>query len=253
MNAHSDDLERLRTMIDTAERIVIFTGAGISTESGIPDFRSPGTGLWNKIKPIEFQDFVASDEVRQESWRRRFSGDRPMENAVPNNGHRAVAQLVLEGNASAVITQNVDNLHQASGINEENIIELHGNAQYAKCLSCDTRYELHDLEDEFNKQGRIDPCGQCNGIIKSATISFGQAMPERAMDRARQETSQCDLFIVVGSSLVVYPAAGFPEYAKQLGAGLAIVNREETPLDSLADVTVHEEIGPSLSYVVGIN
>ncbi len=253
MNVRSDDVEQLRTMIDAAERIVIFTGAGISTESGIPDFRSPGTGLWNKIKPIEFQDFVASDDVRQESWRRRFSGDRSMENAVPNNGHRAVAQLVKAGKATAVITQNVDNLHQDSGVDDGNIIELHGNAQYAKCLSCETRYELDDLEDQYKQRGRIDPCRQCNGIIKSATISFGQAMPVTAMERARQETSTCDLFIVIGSSLVVYPAAGFPEYAKQLGARLAIVNREETPLDYLADVTVHEEIGPSLSYVVGIN
>ena len=132
MNARSDDLEQLRLMIDVAKQIVVFTGAGISTESGIPDFRSPGTGLWNKIKPIEFQDFVASDEVRQESWRRRFSGDRTMENAVPNNGHRAVAQLVKEEKVSAVITQNVDNLHQDSGIDDENVIELHGNAKYAK-------------------------------------------------------------------------------------------------------------------------
>ena len=253
MNARSDDLEQLRLMIDVAKQIVVFTGAGISTESGIPDFRSPGTGLWNKIKPIEFQDFVASDEVRQESWRRRFSGDRTMENAVPNNGHRAVAQLVKEEKVSAVITQNVDNLHQDSGIDDENVIELHGNAKYAKCLSCQTRYELEDLEARYKKEGRVDPCSRCDGIIKSATISFGQAMPEKEMERARRATSQCELFIVIGSSLVVYPAAGFPEYAKQLGAGLAIVNREETPLDHLADVTVHEEIGPSLSYVVGLN
>ena len=253
MNARSDDLEQLRLMIDVAKQIVVFTGAGISTESGIPDFRSPGTGLWNKIKPIEFQDFVASDEVRQESWRRRFSGDRTMENAVPNNGHRAVAQLVKEEKVSAVITQNVDNLHQDSGIDDENVIELHGNAKYAKCLSCQIRYELEDLEAQYKKEGRVDPCSRCDGIIKSATISFGQAMPEKEMERAREATSQCDLFIVIGSSLVVYPAAGFPEYAKQLGAGLAIVNREETPLDHLADVTVHEEIGPSLSYVVGLN
>ena len=253
MNARSDDLEQLRLMSDVAKQIVVFTGAGISTESGIPDFRSPGTGLWNKIKPIEFQDFVASDEVRQESWRRRFSGDRTMENAVPNNGHRAVAQLVKEEKVSAVITQNVDNLHQDSGIDDENVIELHGNAKYAKCLSCQTRYELEDLEARYKKEGRVAPCSRCDGIIKSATISFGQAMPEKEMERARRATSQCDLFIVIGSSLVVYPAAGFPEYAKQLGAGLAIVNREETPLDHLADVTVHEEIGPSLSYVVGLN
>jgi NAD-dependent deacetylase len=245
-------VDRLRRLIDEAERIVFFTGAGISTESGIPDFRSPGTGLWNKIKPIQFQDFVARDEVRQESWRRRFTGERPMERARPNTGHRAVARLVELGKAIAVVTQNVDNLHQDSGVPDDRVIELHGNASYATCLSCALRYEMADLEAQFRRHQRIDPCGRCGGIIKSATISFGQAMPEDAMARAQVAIEDCDLCIVVGSSLVVYPAAGFPEYAKRRGAGLAIVNREETPLDPIADVTVHEEIGPTLGYVVGI-
>ncbi len=248
-----EDLDRLRAMIDTARRVVVFTGAGISTESGIPDFRSPGTGLWTKMKPIQFQDFVASDEIRQESWRRRFTGDRLMENAKPNKGHEAVAKLVADGKCTAVITQNVDNLHQDSGIPDSQVIELHGNASYATCLKCSTRYELADLEGQFKATQRVAPCSRCGGIIKSATISFGQSMPERAMDLARQHTVACDLFIVIGSSLVVYPAAGFPEFAKQRGAGLVILNREETPLDPIADLTLHREIGPSLSYVVGIN
>jgi NAD-dependent deacetylase len=248
-----DDLDRFRQMIDAARRVVIFTGAGISTESGIPDFRSPGTGLWHKIKPIQFQDFVASEEARQEAWRRRFKGERTMEHARPNKGHEAVAKLVREGKCTAVITQNVDNLHQDSGIPKEQIIELHGNASYARCLSCQTRYEMADLEAQFERVGRVAPCGRCGGIIKSATISFGQAMPEREMRRAQQHTLACDLFVVMGSSLVVYPAAGFPELAKQIGAALAILNREETPLDSIADLVMHREIGPSLSYVVGIN
>jgi NAD-dependent deacetylase len=247
------DIERLRRLIDDARRIVFFTGAGISTESGIPDFRSPGTGLWNKIKPIQFQDFVASEAVRQESWRRRFTGDRPMEGAKPNVGHRAIAQLTEAGKTEAVITQNVDNLHQASGVPDDKVIELHGNASYATCLSCHLRYEMADLEAQFHKHERVDPCSRCGGIIKSATISFGQAMPEDAMARAQAAVEACDLCVVVGSSLVVYPAAGFPEYAKRLGASLAIVNREETPLDPIADVIVHQEIGPSLGYVVGIN
>lgn len=232
---------------------MFFTGAGISTESGIPDFRSPGTGLWTKMRPIQFQDFIASDSMRQESWRRRFTGPRTIENAKPNKGHDAIAKLIRDGKASAVITQNVDNLHQNSGINPDRVIELHGNTSYAKCLDCRMRYEITDLERQFHTTGRVDPCIECGGIIKSATISFGQTMPENEMRRAQEQTVRCDLFIVVGSSLVVYPAAGFPELAKEYGAKLVIVNREATPLDSIADLVVHREIGPTLSFVVGIN
>lgn len=249
----SDTVEHLRRLIEDARRIVFFTGAGISTESGIPDFRSPGTGLWNQIKPIQFQDFIASEEVRHESWRRRFTGTRTMDGAKPNVGHRAIAELAEAGKVVAVVTQNVDNLHQDSGVPDDKVIELHGNASFARCLSCELRYEMADLEAQFAQHERIAPCTRCGGIIKSATISFGQAMPEAAMARAQAAVEACDLCVVVGSSLVVYPAAGFPEYAKHLGAGLAIVNREETPLDSLADVVVHAEIGPTLGYVVGIN
>jgi NAD-dependent deacetylase len=253
MNRGADDLDRLRRLLDDASRIVFFTGAGISTESGIPDFRSPGTGLWTKMKPIMFQDFVASDSIRQESWRRRFTGERTIETAKPNKGHEAIAKLIRDGKATSVITQNVDNLHQNSGIDPSRVIELHGNATYAKCLDCETRYELAYLERQFADTGRVAPCTECNGIVKSATISFGQSMPEREMRLAQQQTVQCDLFVVVGSSLVVYPAAGFPELAKELGAKLIIVNREPTPLDPIADLVVHREIGPTLSFAVGIN
>jgi len=248
-----DSVSRLTAIIESARNVVFFTGAGISTESGIPDFRSPGTGLWNKMKPIEFQDFVASDEVRQESWRRRFSGERTLENARPNKGHKAVAKLINTGKASAVITQNVDNLHQDSGIPDPQVIELHGNTSYASCLSCSTRMEMADVERQFLQHGRVEPCGRCGGIIKSATISFGQAMPEGPMQAAQSATEACDVMIVVGSSLVVYPAAGFPEHAKRRGATLIILNREPTPLDEIADLVLHEEIGPTLSYVVGVN
>lgn len=248
------ELDTFREMIDTARRIVVFTGAGISTESGIPDFRSPGTGLWNKIKPIEFQEFVASEDRRQESWRRRFgSSDTSWSNAKPNRGHLAVAKLIQDGQASAVITQNVDNLHQDSGVPTDQVIELHGNNSFATCLACETRYELADLRHQFETLGRIEPCSRCGGIIKTATISFGQSMPEAAMMRAQRVTVECDLFVVIGSSLVVYPAAGFPELAKQLGARLVIVNREPTPLDGIADLVLHREIGPTMGYVVGVN
>jgi NAD-dependent deacetylase len=253
MTRTPDDLDRLRRMLDDARRIVFFTGAGISTESGIPDYRSPGTGLWTKMQPIQFQDFIASDRIRRESWRRRFSGDRPIENAKPNKGHEAIAKLIHDGKASVVITQNVDNLHQNSGIDPSRVIELHGNATYAKCLDCGRRYELVHLERQFVETGGVAPCAECHGIIKSATISFGQSMPQTEMRRAQEQTVRCDLFVVVGSSLVVYPAAGFPELAKELGAKLAIVNREPTPLDRIADLVVRREIGPTLSFAVGIN
>jgi NAD-dependent deacetylase len=253
MNADADDLDRLRRMLDAAQRIVFFTGAGISTESGIPDFRSPGTGLWTKMKPIMFQDFIGSESVRQESWRRLFTGDRVITKAKPNKGHEAIAKLIRNGKAAAVITQNVDNLHQNSGIDPGQVIELHGNVTYAKCLDCDVRYELAQLERQFVDTGRVAPCAECGGIVKTATISFGQSMPEREMRWAQQQTVQCDLFVVVGSSLVVYPAAGFPELAKELGARLVIINREPTPLDSIADLVLHREIGPTLSFAVGIN
>ena len=249
----NNDVDKLADLVTRAQRIVFFTGAGVSTESGIPDFRSPGTGLWNQMKPIPFQDFVASDAVRQESWRRRFTGERTLENAKPNKGHRSIARLVEEGRCTAVITQNVDNLHQDSGVPQEQVIELHGNASYAKCLSCGQRCEISELERQFRQLGRVEPCVSCGGVIKAATISFGQAMPEREMQRAQAAVADCDLMVVAGSSLVVYPAAAFPETAKRLGAQLAIVNREPTPLDPIADVVVHDEIGPTLSFVVGLN
>jgi NAD-dependent deacetylase len=249
----NEDVDAFRELIEAAGNVVFFTGAGISTESGIPDFRSPGTGLWNKIRPIEFQDFVASEDKRREYWQRHFTGERPMANAKPNKGHDGVQRLIASGKATAVITQNVDNLHQDSGIPEDQVIELHGNASYATCLACGTRYELADLEQQFHRHGNVEPCGRCGGIVKSATISFGQAMPDAAMLRAQAATEACDLMIVIGSSLVVYPAAGFPEYAKRRGAGLVILNREETPLDPFADLVLHRDIGPTMSYVTGIN
>ena len=250
----TSDLDAFRAMIENSRQMAFFTGAGISTESGIPDYRSPGTGIWNKIKPIEFHEFLASEERRQESWRRRFaSTDSNWASAKPNRGHLAVAKLIEDGRGTAVITQNIDNLHQDSGVPDEQVIELHGNNRYAKCLSCETRYELADLRGQFETLGRVEPCGRCGGIIKTATISFGQPMPEVAMARAQSATNACDLFIVIGSSLVVYPAAGFPEYAKRLGARLVVVNREPTPLDGIADLILHREIGPTMGYVVGVN
>lgn len=235
----------LGDLFRASRRILVFSGAGISTESGIPDFRSPG-GVWSKMQPIYFQDFIASEQVRREAWRRRFSNTDGWVGATPNRGHYAVAELIRSGRASAVVTQNVDNLHQASGVPEDKVIELHGNSTYAKCLKCQTRVELVELEREFQLSGTVGPCKHCGGIIKSATISFGQQMPELPMRRAQEETMACDLFLVLGSSLSVFPAADFPQRAKQRGARLAIVNRDPTPMDDVADLVVHAGIGATL-------
>ena len=247
--AAADDLKR---MIADATRIVGFTGAGISTESGIPDFRSPG-GIWTRYRPIDFSDFIASEDARRESWRRKFATDAVMRKATPNAGHRALARLVEQGRMSAIVTQNVDGLHQASGVPDEKIIELHGNATYAACLDCGERHELDWVRTIFEKDEMLPECTQCGGIVKTATISFGQSMPEIEMERARDETMSCDLFIVLGSSLVVYPAAAFPMMAKRNGAKLVILNRDPTDQDDSADLVIHDEIGPTMSRAVGVN
>jgi NAD-dependent deacetylase len=252
MTDGAGEVAALRRLIEEARRVVVFTGAGISTESGIPDFRSPG-GIWQQMKPIMFQDFLASAEARRETWRRRFAQDPTLRAAEPNRGHRAVARLVREGRCSAVITQNIDGLHQASGVPDRQVIELHGNTTYATCLDCAERYEIDDLRAAFERDGEVHDCRACGGLIKSATISFGQGMPEVPMLRARQEIMACDLCIVLGSSLVVYPAAGFPEMAKRKGARLAIVNREETGLDEIADLVIHRGIGEVMGAAVGTN
>ena len=246
------DLAELRRLLDLSERVVVFTGAGISTESGIPDFRSPG-GVWSRMKPIYFQEFVASEEARIETWRRRFASDPVMRAAAPNRGHRAVAALVGRGKITHVVTQNIDGLHQASGIAEHQVIELHGNSTYAHCLDCQKRFELDDLRPAFEATLKSPRCDACGGYVKTATVAFGQSMPPAAMIRAEEAILACDLCLVVGSSLVVYPAAGFPELAKRRGARLAILNREPTDMDAIADLVLHREIGETLGAVVGNN
>lgn len=252
MNSYQDDIKQLRDLLSKSRRAVVFTGAGISTESGIPDFRSPG-GIWTKYKPIDFRDFLSSEDMRRESWRRKFASDSVMKAAKPNKGHVAVAKLVRQGIVSSVITQNVDGLHQLSGVPDEKVIELHGNATYAACLDCGRRYELEEIKSVFEKNEALPVCDNCSGIIKTATISFGQAMPLNEVRAAEEETLACDLFIAIGSSLVVYPAAGFPAQAKQNGAKLVILNRDPTALDSAADLVLNQEIGPTLSAAVDLD
>jgi len=240
---------RLRELIEAARTVVPFTGAGISTECGIPDFRSPG-GIWTRYRPIQFEDFLASREMRDESWRRRFAMEEQFSTARPGRGHLALAGLYRAGKVPAVITQNIDNLHQASGIPDAAVVELHGNTTYAACLDCARRYELAWVRERFTAGGASPDCGDCGGYIKTATISFGQPMPEAPMRRAEEFTLSCDLFLAIGSSLVVWPAAGFPLMAKRNGAKLVILNRDATEFDGMADLVIHEDIGTVLAPFV---
>jgi len=236
----------LGQLVENARVIVPFTGAGISTECGIPDFRSPG-GLWTKNQPIPYDAFVASRHMRDESWRRRFAMEESFAGAKPGRGHRALASLYRAGKVPALITQNIDNLHQSSGIAERDVVELHGNTTYAVCLDCAERYDLSWVRGKFEASGERAPDCSCGGPIKTATISFGQAMPAEAMQRAEALTKSCDLFLAVGSSLVVWPAAGFPLMAKRNGAALVIINREPTEFDDIADLVVRNDIGDALA------
>ena len=238
--------QELSQYINEAKNIVIFTGAGISTESGIPDFRGP-QGVWKTNTPIYFQDFIGSEEVRKESWKRKFSGQDIIKKANPNIGHLAVAEIINEHESAYLITQNVDNLHQDAGVPDDKITEIHGNASYASCLDCGIRYELKPIKKEFLENETVPYCDACGGIIKTATISFGQSMPEEGMQMAQRKTLGCDLFITIGTSLVVYPAAGFPKLAKEIGANLIIINNEPTDFDPIADLVIHEQIGKVFS------
>jgi NAD-dependent deacetylase len=238
-------IAELDRLIVGAKATVPFTGAGISTECGIPDFRSPG-GIWTKMAPIQFDDFMRSKTMRDESWRRRFAMQDHFGGAKPGRGHRALASLYQRGKSLGVITQNIDNLHQASGIPHECVVELHGNTTYATCLDCAKRYELAWVRERFETSGEAPDCPDCAGYIKTATVSFGQAMPQEAMQRAEELTLSCDLFLAIGSSLVVWPAAGFPLMAKRNGARLAIINREPTDFDDAADLVVRHDIGAAL-------
>src|SRR5438105_11342755 len=243
-------IARLRELVEQAEMVVPFTGAGISTECGIPDFRSPG-GIWTKMKPIDFGDFLASRDMRDESWRRRFAMQEQFGGAKPGRGHRALAALYKAGKIPGIITQNIDNLHQASGFLPGDVVELHGNTTYATCLDCAKRYELAWVKEHFDKQnGRAPDCPQCGGYIKTATVSFGQAMPEGPMRSAEQLTLSADLFLAIGSSLVVWPAAGFPLMAKRNGARLVIINREPTEFDDMADLVARHDIGAVLESFI---
>ena len=238
---------RIARYLSESLRAVAFTGAGISTESGIPDFRSPG-GIWSRYQPVLFQDFLASEKARREYWLMKKEGYRELRGAKPNAGHRALASLEAAGKLRAIITQNIDGLHQDAG--SRRVLELHGTSRYCICLECSARYEPELIQDRLEAGVEVPRCDSCGGLLKSATISFGQALPVDVLSEAIDLCIKTDLILAIGSSLVVEPAASLPLQAKQNGARLVIINKTETPLDDLADLVLRDPIGASLTQVV---
>ena len=244
-----DQFLELKHFIDECSYPVFFTGAGISTDSGIPDFRGPN-GFWKKNQPIYFQDFMASEEMRNKYWEQSIQFKSNFKSYQPNFGHKAIAKIIKDKNKGHCITQNIDNLHQAGGLDNDQVTEIHGNATYAVCLDCSKKFELSDIHAQYKNTKKSPTCDVCSGPIKTATISFGQPMPELEMERAQIEAESSDLFIVAGSSLVVFPAATIPLYAKEKGAKLIIINNEPTEFDRFADLVINESISDTFKQAI---
>jgi NAD-dependent deacetylase len=245
-----EKIDRVAGMIAKAENVVVFTGAGVSTESGIPDFRSPG-GFWTKFDPEDFtiDKFLTSPETRRKQWRFLLTGDL-FKDARPNAAHQAIAELERLGRLNCVITQNIDNLHQRAGNDPAKVFELHGNMKWIRCLDCGERYPLEEILRRNGGSEEAPFCGHCAGILKPDVIFFGEALPEETLREAAWHAGHCDLFLVVGSSLIVYPAANMPFCAKQAGAGLVIVNLTPTPADKIADVILHASAGEAMGRIL---
>src|SRR3990170_8396240 len=248
MTEHTQEVAQL---ILSSKKIVVFSGAGLSTESGIPDFRSPG-GVWDRYNPedFNFQNFVASEASREKYWKMATEMYGPMKKAQPNLAHLAIAELEKLGKLDCVITQNIDGLHFKAGNSEEKVLQLHGTAIFVSCLSCKKRYDRDEIQERIRKGQRAPRCDDCGGLLKPATISFGQSMPEKETQEAYHRSSLCDLFIVIGSSLVVQPAASMPLVAKRNGAKLVIINRDPTPFDDMADLVIHGQAGPTMAIIL---
>ena len=244
-------IDQAAEWISQAKAVVVFAGAGLSTESGIPDFRSPG-GVWDRYNPEDFyfQSFLASEASREKYWQMTTEMYEPMRKAQPNAAHLAIVELEVLGKLDCVITQNIDGLHHKAGNSEGKIIELHGTGLYVSCLSCKKRYDRDEIQERVRRGEKAPRCDSCGGLLKPATISFGQPMPERETEEAYRRSAASDLFIVVGSSLVVQPAASMPLVAKRSGAKLVIINRDETPLDDLADLVIRAQAGPLMAAIL---
>lgn len=244
-------LQRGVELIQTNKRILVFVGAGLSTESGIPDFRSPG-GVWDKYDPSDFyfQRIISSESAREKYWQMSTEFWDTMKGALPSRGHSAILKLEALGKLTGIVTQNIDNLHHKTGNAPEYIIEIHGNAFTVSCLSCGKKYDRGLIQERLLSGVKVPYCDDCSGILKPDTVSFGQSMPEDKMAKAYRLAEECDLCIVLGSSLVVYPAAYIPMHAAESGAKLMIINRDETALDSKAELVVHDSIGKVFGEMV---
>ena len=243
-------ISRVVDLIINAKRIVVFTGAGVSTESGIPDFRSPG-GIWDRFDPDDFtyQKFLRDPEARRKQWQMLKEGELTTK-AKPNPAHYAIAELDRLGKLDCVITQNVDNLHQKAGVSDDKVFELHGNLQWAVCLSCGRRYPFEQIQVRLDEGEEIPDCEVCHGILKPGAVFFGESLPEEVLREATHRSHNCDLFIVIGSTLVVYPAAYMPIYAVNSGAKLVIVNLSTTPMDEQATVMIMAKAGEAMSKII---
>jgi NAD-dependent deacetylase len=236
------DLAGFAARLKNSSAVVFFTGAGISTESGVPDFRSPG-GVWTKYQPVMFEDFLGSETARIQHWRLKKATYEIFKTVEPNIGHYAIRDFEQRGQLLGLITQNIDGLHKIAGISDAKLVELHGTDRLITCLNCGKRYQPAAVYENLGIEFTAPTCDPCGGFLKSANVSFGQSMPVEAMQRAQRWAESAEIFIVVGSSLQVQPAASFPVIAKRGGALLAIINRDETPLDDLADFVHHGAIG----------
>lgn len=245
-----DKIAKGADLITEAKKILVFTGAGMSTESGIPDFRSPG-GIWDRYDPSDFyfQNFISSEKSREKYWEMSTEYYLVMKKALPNKAHLAVKSLEDMGKLLAVVTQNIDRLHHRAGNSPHKIIEIHGTAFLVSCLSCNKIYDRDEIEERIRAGVKLPYCDDCSGILKPATVSFGQGMPEDKMSAAMEYSKQCDLCIVLGSSLVVYPAASIPEQAMYNGSRLLIINRDQTPLDHKADLVIHDSLTRTLDSI----
>ncbi|MEW6571065.1 MAG: NAD-dependent deacylase [Nitrospirota bacterium] len=247
MESYPHRIEQAIELIKGAKRVTAFTGAGISTESGISDFRSPG-GVWDRYRIVTFQEFLSSHDSRVEYWKMKKELFYEMKDAKPNKAHLALAELERIGKLDCLITQNIDGLHQEAG--STNVIELHGTNRKAICVKCGKLWPIEEIQ-VILETGNLDPCCDvCNGYVKPATISFGQSMPEKDMIKAYECALQCDLFIMIGSSLQVEPAASMPREAKRVGAALIFINRTETPYDYMATTIFRESAGQVLAEIV---
>jgi NAD-dependent deacetylase len=243
----TEKINRVVRKIVAANQVVLFTGAGISTESGIPDYRSQG-GIWDKFQPIYFDNFMARKKARIQYWNQRMDMEKGLKQATPNKGHTSIARLHALGCLTSLITQNIDGLHQESGIPPDKIIELHGNTRRVRCMGCSRLISWEETMVMINAGVKAPEC-TCGGYFKPDTISFGQAMPERETRRAAMLSAKADVFIVVGSTLLVQPAALMPEYARNAGAFLVIINLSKTPYDSLCDILIRDKAGKILDKI----